>query len=286
MTTHYDVLGVSPKASSDQIKRAYYRRARAYHPDSHVGSSVAVLDEAQEAMAAVNAAWNVLRDPRLRSEYDGALSAAKMAARQRRGRVRGPHPRLEIGNGFRYWMATSGVPGPAGRTRISLAVDGATDLSPLRALAPTGLYALHAAGAAIDDAQLVHLTGMTGLQELDLTDTGVTDAGLLHLQGLDRLEHLALWDTHVTDEGLALLGRITSLRTLGLGNTRVTDAGMAGLASLSHLRVLQLWGTDVAGPGLDHLHGLRHVEIVTLPWRVRGRARRRLRSALPRALVV
>jgi hypothetical protein len=285
--THYDVLGVSRRATVDQVKRAYYRRARAYHPDAHAGSSIAVLDEAQDAMAGLNAAWNVLRDPRLRSEYDQAIAAAEAAAASRsRGGRRDARPRLEIGAGFRYWMATCGVAASRGRNRLALAVDGATDFSPLRSLAPTGLFALHAVGAPVDDTQLVHLAGMTGLQQLDLAATAVTDAGLLHLQGLTRLEHLSLWDTAVTDKGMPLLSRITSLRTLGLGNTRVSDAGLAVLAGLTRLRVLQLWGSAVAGHGLDSLHGLRQLEIVSLPRGVRGRHRKRLREALPHTLVV
>ena len=37
MRTHYDVLGVPPSASADEVKRAYHRRAREHHPDVHVG---------------------------------------------------------------------------------------------------------------------------------------------------------------------------------------------------------------------------------------------------------
>ena len=66
MTSHYDVLGVGQGATQQDIKQAYYGKARAYHPDSHAGSSTAVLGEAQRAMSELNAAWNVLRDKRLR----------------------------------------------------------------------------------------------------------------------------------------------------------------------------------------------------------------------------
>jgi hypothetical protein len=38
----------------------------------------------------------------------------------------------------------------------------------------------------------------------------------------------------------------------------------------------------VVGPGLRHLHGLPELASVTLPWKVRARDRRLLRSALPR----
>ena len=73
----------------------------------------------------------------------------------------------------------------------------------------------------------------------------------------------------------------TGITAETLGNTLITDGGLAHLRSLRSLRVLQLWGTNVAGPGLTHLHGLRGLEMVSLPWKVRGRHRRRLRAALP-----
>jgi DnaJ-domain-containing protein 1 len=296
VTTHYDVLGVSARASADQIKRAYYRRARSYHPDGHAGSSVAVLEEAQRAMAGLNAAWHVLRDPKARKAYDETLARLLAPPKRTNGgsrRVRdeedgGKPPRLEIGSGFRYWMASVGPIRREGEhgSRMSLAVDGARDLAPLRTLAPDRLYALHAGHTAVDDAQLRHLHGMTGLLQLDLTGTRVTDAGLIHLLGLESLESLSLWRTQITDRGLELLARLPALRVLGLGETAVTDAGLAALGRLGRLRILQLWGTGVTGPGLRHLHDLGDLEIVSLPRGVRGRHRRRLRAAVPAVLVV
>jgi hypothetical protein len=294
VTTHYDVLGVTPAASADQIKRAYYRRARSYHPDGHAGSSVALLEEAQRAMADLNAAWRVLRDPETRAAYDSTLAVQTVGpAGARHGRPRRPGqqerpPRLEIGSGFRYWMTSLGPVWheETARSRMSLAVDGARDLAPLRALAPDRLYALHCGHSPLDDAQLRHLHGFTGLLSLDLTRTAITDAGLIHLLGLERLESLSLWRTAVTDAGLELIGRLSTLRHLGLGETAVSDRGLEALARLTDLRVLQLYGTAVSGPGLRHLHRLRNLEIVSLPRRVRGRHRRRLRAAVPSVLVL
>ena len=289
MTTHYDVLGVRPSSSDVTLKRAYYRKARALHPDAHAGASAALVGEAQRAMAELNAAWNVLRDPVLRSEYDVALAEEAFAFKRTRGAKANGKKRLApqlVGKGFRYWFgAAPTLPGTDERPRIALAIDGATDLGPLRTLGPWGLWALHANHAPIDDAQLVNLRGMGGLQVLDLSDTAVTDAGLLHLQDLEALDTLLLWDTAITDTGLALVARMPSLRVLGLGNTAVTDAGLAHLAQLTGLRVLQLWGTGVTGHGLEHLHGLLDLDILSLPWRVRGRHRRRIKAALPNALV-
>ena len=291
---HYDVLGVHPTASFEEIKRAYYRRARAYHPDSHSASSSRVRDEAEKNMATLNAAWRVLRDDDLRLRYDQSLAHPDGETPHRTGRrtyvrrSRPSPPALLAANGFRYWLGSLGtaVRGEGGDNRYNLSVEGARDLAPLKVLAPDKLWGLHAENSRIGDEQLMHLAGMAGLRLLDLTGTPITDVGLLHLQGLENLESLALWHTRITDAGLTLVGRVTSLIHLGLGATAVTDAGLAHLRHLTNLRSIQLWGTEVRGPGLQHLHGLTNLEMITLPWRVRGRHRARLRKALPNALIV
>ncbi len=291
MTTHYDVLGVSADAKPETIKRAYYRRARAYHPDAHAGSTAALIDEAERAMAAVNTAWNVLRDATARRIYDQSLvdaaeaaDAAAMSVRGRRRNARGTRstpPQEILGAGFSYWMGGIGnAVNGSGERRVSLAVDGATSFSALKTLAPDRLWALHAERSRVDDDELVNLQGMTDLLHLNLSGTAVTDAGLLHLQGLDRLEVLQLWDTAVTDAGLALIGRLPNLVQLGAGNTRITDAGLVHLRGLSRLRVLQLYGTAVTGKGLMQLRGMNHIEMLSVPLRVRGWHRRRLRRTL------
>lgn len=295
MHSHYDVLGVEPRASFEEIKRAYYRKARTYHPDAHAGASVTVLEEAERAMSMLNNAWTVLRDPERRKAYDRAQREARRKARAdttghpntgRRTSARTQRPRsLVVGKGFRYWLGTCGTVRSTDRTKLNLRVDGATDLAPLRHLAPNGLWGLHAEGSALGDAQLMELQAMTGLTLLDLSNTPVTDAGLVHLQDLKALETLMLWNTKVTDAGLMLIGRLPNLRQLGLGNTLITDAGLAHLKGLSRLRLLQLWGTEVTGPGLAHLHHLRDLELISLPFRVRGRDKRRLKAAIPQVLV-
>ena len=63
--THYDVLGVREDAGAEEIRAAYLDLARRLHPD-HAGGS-------DEAMQAVNAAWQVLRDPVRRQAYDRSL---------------------------------------------------------------------------------------------------------------------------------------------------------------------------------------------------------------------
>lgn len=71
---HYAVLGLRSDASADEVRSAFRRLARRWHPDS-VGT-----DEAQAAgdtMARVNEAYAVLSDPHRRTEHDLALRAAR-----------------------------------------------------------------------------------------------------------------------------------------------------------------------------------------------------------------
>ncbi len=63
----YGVLGVDKKASHEDIKKAYRKLAREYHPDRNPG------DKAAEArFKEISAAWDVLGDADKRKEYDRA----------------------------------------------------------------------------------------------------------------------------------------------------------------------------------------------------------------------
>lgn len=65
MSDHYAVLGVSRDASADELKRAYRKLARQYHPDANPNDP-----EAAEHFKEVNRAYEVLSDPQKRANYD------------------------------------------------------------------------------------------------------------------------------------------------------------------------------------------------------------------------
>jgi molecular chaperone DnaJ len=62
---YYALLGVSPGAGADEIKKAYRRRARELHPDANPGDKAA-----EDEFKAVARAYEVLSDPEARARYD------------------------------------------------------------------------------------------------------------------------------------------------------------------------------------------------------------------------
>ena len=68
--TLYDTLGVAKGASQDEIKKAYRKLARQYHPDRNPGDK-----EAEDAFKRVQGAYDVLSDDEKRKQYDRFGSA-------------------------------------------------------------------------------------------------------------------------------------------------------------------------------------------------------------------
>ena len=80
----YEALSVSKTASPDEIKKAYRKLVREYHPDKKPGDK-----EAEERFKEIQGAYDVLSDPEKRKQYDafgsadgraGASPAARRAA--------------------------------------------------------------------------------------------------------------------------------------------------------------------------------------------------------------
>ncbi len=73
MRDYYDVLGVSPGAGAEEIRRAYRQLARRYHPDISG-------DDRAAAFLEVSRAYDVLRDPDRRQSYDARRRVAMRPA--------------------------------------------------------------------------------------------------------------------------------------------------------------------------------------------------------------
>jgi hypothetical protein len=71
---HYDLLGVPPTATADEIRSAYRTLAQIFHPDrlSHLKSESRSF--AEERLKALNVAYGILGDPGKRAAYDATLS--------------------------------------------------------------------------------------------------------------------------------------------------------------------------------------------------------------------
>jgi uncharacterized RDD family membrane protein YckC len=67
--THYEILGVQPDASRDEIRDAYRARVSELDPESWKGDA----SERRERAASVNKAWNVLSDPFQKERYDSGI---------------------------------------------------------------------------------------------------------------------------------------------------------------------------------------------------------------------
>ena len=136
---YYAILGVEPSAGEAEIKTAYRRLARKYHPD------VSKEKGAEEKFKAVNEAYEALRDPQKRAAYDQLRAGGYRPGDEIRpppgGFHRGPggQPDFDFeeifaGGGFSDFFenlfgrggpggrgARAGAP-PAGDTRAKLAV--------------------------------------------------------------------------------------------------------------------------------------------------------------------
>ena len=80
MTAHvtwYDVLGVLPDATQDDIREAWQGRQAALQPGTMAGVSPEVRSAADRARQAVEEAWRVLADPAARESYDEEIGFAR-----------------------------------------------------------------------------------------------------------------------------------------------------------------------------------------------------------------
>ena len=86
---YYEILGVKRDASKDDIRKAFRKLAKKYHPDRNKGDK-----EAEARFKEVNEAYNVLNDEKKRRQYDtfGRLRDEGQLANLPRG-ARGRHRR-------------------------------------------------------------------------------------------------------------------------------------------------------------------------------------------------
>lgn len=293
-TTHYEVLGVQPTATVEEIRSSYRRIVRRLHPDVVERLSAGEARTATVRLTAATDAYDVLVDPDRRRAYDREVGVADLGPRTGsavRPEADAPPARplppgfvdlddaLFVGRragGYRARRRRMAAHDPGLSLKASTA-----DLSLLEELAPDGVWRLSCRDVPVGDDTLRPLRALHGLRDLDLTGTAVTDAGVAHLAGLRGLESLALCETAVTDQALRILTSLPRLQAIHLRGTAVTDDGLAHLAVHSELDVLDVRETAVTGRGLSALSGLADLDVVIAP-HLGILERRRARRALPK----
>ena len=68
---YWSILGISPSSTTDQLKVAFRKEARRWHPDLNGNDA-----EAEERFKLVNEAYAVLSDPRRRSAWEESVNQA------------------------------------------------------------------------------------------------------------------------------------------------------------------------------------------------------------------
>jgi len=84
--SYFTILGISPTATADEIRSAYRRLVKEFHPDYYAGDSETFRD--------IQEAYSVLGNTRRRREYERKIS--KVSLRRSLRRTRYPEPELLI----------------------------------------------------------------------------------------------------------------------------------------------------------------------------------------------
>lgn len=164
----YGVLGVDPASDDETIAAAYRRLARRFHPDI-AGESATVR------MVKINAAWDRLRDPSRRADYDEELreiDPVRAAAARRRPRPRAK-PREDDAREAPHTTPYEGYVRPASRDGTGAA--GPPPGRPQGSVLDFGRFKGWSMGeiARIDPGYLIwledHEEGRRHLDEIDLT---------------------------------------------------------------------------------------------------------------------
>jgi molecular chaperone DnaJ len=115
MSDYYEILGVSKKASLTDIKKAYRKLARKYHPDLNPGDKTA-----EKKFKEMTQAYEVIKDPEKRKQYDMFGSAGR---NYRPGRGGSPFEGFDFGAtgsssfGDIFETIFGGEAGPFSKTR-------------------------------------------------------------------------------------------------------------------------------------------------------------------------
>jgi curved DNA-binding protein CbpA len=102
----FEILGVRPDATSEQIRAAYRDLVARYHPDKHRGNPLEAL--AAEKLVEINRAYEILSDDERRAEYQAARRRPAPTSRRPASRsTPAPAARAETGAGVAMKLVRS-----------------------------------------------------------------------------------------------------------------------------------------------------------------------------------
>lgn len=176
---YYETLGVSRSASADEIKTAFRKLARRFHPDVAKGADKA---SAEEKFKAINEAYEVLSDPEKRKRYD------ELGANWEHGAP--PPPRGAPGGGARRQHHAAGEGAETGEEAFEFEGTGFSDF--FERFFGGGRHGFGAGGARVDAEEGGHGFAFPGQDiEADMLVTleealqGVTRQVTLRRPGAD-----------------------------------------------------------------------------------------------------
>lgn len=112
--SHYDSLGLTPASTQNDIKQAYYKLSKLYHPDKNKDS-----ENAADKFRAITEAYEVLGNYRLRKLYDkGILHTAGRQYAQHETVEKEPEEDDPQTRFYKKRMTRTHVPTASGRTPI------------------------------------------------------------------------------------------------------------------------------------------------------------------------
>lgn len=93
---YYKILGIRDDASEEDIKKAYRKLSKKYHPDANPDNQ-----EAKEKFHEITEAYDILRDPEKRKKYDMEQKQTKTNAQagnqeKQKGKKKSSAPRQEF----------------------------------------------------------------------------------------------------------------------------------------------------------------------------------------------